>query len=121
MGEEEINLRVIKPYKGFYTELMRTVLKYGIQLIHTVNPIDFIDAVAHSMKDRWSASLKGPTEVFYEICKAEAIKEGPKDASILFENVRQKMEELWEADIIARSNNFKKAKLEPPLETKLNA
>ncbi len=117
MGEEEITLRVLKPFKRFYTALISTALKYGIHSLHTVNPTDFVDAVAHSMKGVWTAALKIPAGAFYEICKSEAAKEGNRDVSLLFENIRHRMEELWGTDIIQKSNDFKRAKLEPKMES----
>ena len=112
MGEEDINLRVLKPFKRFYNQMIATAFKYGVGSIHTVNKEDFVDAVAHSMKDVWTEELRGPAGAFYDILKEEAAKAENRDVSQLFESIRHRMQELWQEDIIERSNSFKKAKVE---------
>ncbi len=112
MGYEEINLRVIKPFKQFYNELVGTALKYGVFNLHTVNSADFVDAAAHAMKTAWKPSLKVPTEAFLELCKSEAAAAKSKDISLFFENLKYRLQEVWDAEIIQKSNDFKKAKVE---------
>ena len=113
MGGEDINIRVIKPFKQFYNELVSTAFKYGIYSLHTVNPSDFVDAVAHALKGAWKPSLKVPTETFYELCKTEAADAKNREVSHLLESLKYGMQEIWHAEIIQKSNDFKKAKLEP--------
>ena len=88
MGGEDINVRLIKPFKEFYNQLISIALKYGIFNIHTVSPSDFVEAAGHSLKRLWKPCLKVPTEAFYELCKSEATNAGTKETSYLFENPR---------------------------------
>lgn len=113
MGYEDTNIRVIRPFKELYSEMVATALKYGLGNLHTVNPGDFVEAVAHGMGALWKSCLKGPAEAFYEICKAEAVAAKGKDPSFFFENLRYRLQEIWDAEIIQRSNDFKRAKIDP--------
>lgn len=108
MGDNDLNIRILKPYKNFYNLMMSTVLKYGLKNLVTVDPEDFVEAVHHSMKKGWRGDLRAAVIAFYELCKAEANKE----ESLAFENVRYNMKELWQKQIIRRSIRFKKTKLE---------
>lgn len=108
MGDEELNIRILKPYPKFYSMAMSTVLKYGLKNLGTVDPEDFVDALAHLMKKIWRLDLKAPALVFYEWCKAEA----GRDETLAFENIRGNMKRIWKAQIIRRSSKFKKVKLD---------
>jgi len=108
MRENDLNIRILKPYSKFYKLVMSTVLKYGLKNLSSVDSEDFIAAVHHSMKKTWREDLRNPVIAFYELCKAESTKE----ESLAFENVRHKMRQIWETQIIERSNKFEKAKLD---------
>ena len=112
MGYDNISFRVIKPYKEFYNELISVALKYGIGNLQTVTVSDFIDAIRHSFGSLWKAELEEPAKAFYNWCKSESEFDNNKGTPGWFENVKYKMSQVWEAEIIQKSNDFKKAKRE---------
>lgn len=111
MGKDEINIRILKPFAKFYNKMISIAFKYGIFNLCTVNHSDFVEALIHSMKGLWLESLRIPAITFYKICKEEGAKE--KDVSLVLENIRYRMKKLWDEQIIEKSTNFKKAKIEP--------
>lgn len=108
MGDSDLNVRVLKPFCRFYNLLAATVFKYGLKNLATVDLEDFVEAINHSMKKEWRSDLKTPIRAFYELCKEEAGKE----EYLALENVRYKMRQAWETQIIKRSDKFKKARIE---------
>eukprot|EP00826_Nyctotherus_ovalis_P000295 TRINITY_DN0_c315_g1_i6.p1 TRINITY_DN0_c315_g1~~TRINITY_DN0_c315_g1_i6.p1 ORF type:complete len:120 (-),score=37.60 TRINITY_DN0_c315_g1_i6:103-462(-) len=108
MGDNDLNVRVLKPFCRFYNLMAATVFKYGLKNLATVDPEDFVEAIHHSMKKEWRSDLKTPIRAFYELCKEEVDKE----ESLALENVRYKMRQAWETQIIKRSDKFKKARIE---------
>ncbi len=113
MGFENVNMRVIKPYKQFYDELVAVVLRYGVRNLPTVTMEDFVDAAQHSMGSAWQKTLKEPAEAFYGWCKAAAMGMDRKsDLSGWFEAVKCRMAQVWEVDVIQKASDFKKAKME---------
>jgi hypothetical protein len=113
LNGEDIGVRVIKPYKRFYEALMSVALRYGLDNLHTLNVSDFRDAVQHFTKSYWKPSLSAPAEAFFDCLRLEKSKLPPPESSELFENLHARLGRMWDAEIIARSNDFKKAKIEP--------
>ena len=111
MPYDNLNMRVIKPYKPFYSSLIGLALTYGLDNLHTVARGDFVDAAQHRLNAIWKSSLQEPTEAFFDWCLS---KSPSKPASRLefFESVRAKMLLHWNTEIVQRSNGFKKAKVE---------
>ncbi len=113
MGLEDVSLRVIKPYKQFYDELVAVALRYGVANLPSVDVADFVDAAQHSMGSLWQKALREPTEAFYAWCTAEAAAVGGKgELAGWFEGVKCRMAQAWEADVIQRASDFRKAKKE---------
>ena len=111
MPYDNLNMRVIKPYKPFYSSLISLVLIYGVQNLHTVARCDFVEAAQHRLGALWKPTLQEPTEAFFDWCLPKSVG---RVASRLefFEAVRSKMLIHWNAEIVLRSNGFKKAKIE---------
>ena len=108
MGDEDISIRVLKPYKKFYNIAMSTILKYGLDSMTTLDPEDYVEALKHSMKDLWREQLKGPGISFYTWCKQQVINNNSK----VFDDIRLKMKEAWKFEVIKKSSSFKRAKLD---------
>eukprot|EP00831_Metopus_contortus_P050419 TRINITY_DN4239_c0_g2_i2.p1 TRINITY_DN4239_c0_g2~~TRINITY_DN4239_c0_g2_i2.p1 ORF type:complete len:191 (-),score=21.81 TRINITY_DN4239_c0_g2_i2:23-595(-) len=111
MGSEKISLRIIKPFKEFYTELISVALRYGIQNLPNLESSDFVDAAEHLLKSIWKPALKGPTEAFFEWVKEEVLSGDNRDSSELFDHLKYQLLRAWDIDVINKSSEFKKIKL----------
>ena len=112
MAYDNINLRIIKPYKQLYNILISIILTFGIDNLGTLNQTDYVDAVQHKISTIWKPILKQPVEAFYECCRGIAIKRNKQGLPEFFQLVNCKMMQLWDTEIVQQSNNFKKAKVE---------
>ncbi len=109
---DNINLRVIKPYKKFYSLLLRVALKFGLGYLPTVNSSDYVNAVQSHVGTAWRPTLKVPVEFFCECCKGLVKEMKTKGVSEFFEFLRGKLLQVWEMEVVQRSGTFKKAKVE---------
>ncbi len=112
MMYDNINLRVIKPYKQLYNMLIAVILEFGLENIATVSFSDYMDAVKHHIGSMWKPNLKRPVETFYECCRSLAAKKKTAVVSEFFEALHCTLMQLWEGEIVQRSNSFKRAKTE---------
>ena len=69
MPYDNINLRVIKPSKSFYNDLIQIALKFGLSHLSSVTLMDFINALKHNMGQSWNPGLSSAIEFFLECCK----------------------------------------------------
>ena len=110
---DNINLRVIKPYKLVYNALISVVLRFGLDNFVTVTQSYYLEIVQHHLGKLWKQELQVPTEAFYEWCqltlKAKKKKQGVVE---FFENLYVRINQMWNIDIIERSTSFKRAKVD---------
>jgi hypothetical protein len=86
---------------------------FGIFNLPTVNSSDFVDAAKCALGPIWKPELTRPTESFYSICKSEVIKNsGKSEIETVFEGIKYKLLQCWNAQIIEKSNGFKKVKVD---------
>ena len=111
--EEPFSLRIIKPFKYFYNQLITLCLKYRIFDLHMVSCEDFVDAAKHMLGDVWKDSLLEPTKYFYNLCVAEEKKCTSHSEPTFFENVKCQLLQDWNSVIIEKAQQFKRTKIGP--------
>lgn len=112
MKEDKMNVRIIKPAKEFYNELMTLCLKYGVFDLSFVNCSDFVDAAKHSLNKQWSENLRIPAEHFYKLCVEEAENcSVTKTEDEFFEKVKCRLLHDWNKEILDKTHSFKRKKL----------
>lgn len=112
-GDLKLNVRIIKPYKQLYNGLIRVCLMFGILNLQTVNSGDFVDAAKSCLGTIWKADYAGPAEAFFSLCKTEVFRfEGKNGMEKFFEGIKCKLIQYWNAQIIEKSNGFKKLKID---------
>lgn len=107
MGDEDITIRVLKPFKSFYNLAMSIALKYGLRNLYSVNPDDYIDALKYYMKSQWRTELIVPGKKFFELCKNDV----RESYEYIFNDIKGKIKKLWDTEIIKKSLSFKKMKI----------
>lgn len=116
MTYDNVNLRVIKPYKELYNTLISTTLRFGLSDFVTVSLEDYIDAAQHySETTIWTPELRPPAEAFYECCREVALRMGSKRQILVPEFFRRLHGELmlmWEAEVVKPACCFRRARLE---------
>jgi hypothetical protein len=111
--EDKMNVRIIKPAKEFYNQLIALCLKYGVFDLNFVSAADFVEAAKHSLNNQWSEKLKIPTEHFYKLCVEEAEKcTSVKSEDEFFEKLKCRLLHDWNKEILDKSHNFKRKKLD---------
>ena len=106
--DEAMNVRVIKPYKQFYNELMTICLKYGVFDLRMVSSSDFLDAAKSVLGKQWKDRLEVPAERFFQICVQEELKCTSKKLEDFFERVKCRMLEEWNKEVVNNACKFGK-------------
>ena len=112
IGIEEVNIRILKPFKKFYNMAMKVVLTYGFKNLLSVNQEDFIEVLEEFLKDIWTPNLKRPAEIFLHWCRDVLFKSSNANQALLFEQVKYKIEEAWIKTIIMKAKVFKRVKVD---------
>lgn len=113
MSYDNINMRIIKPYKEFYNTAIRVVFQFGLAHLNTVSASDFVDAVQYHMPKTWKPMLKVPAGALFEWTTAVLCKlKRPLIITDFFDGLINQMMQYWDAEIIQKSNGFKRAKVE---------
>lgn len=109
---ENVSLRIIKPYECFYSVLVQTLLSFGVGYLWTVTSKDFCSVVKSQLSEEWQPELSAPVEFFLN-CSKQIASEISSGGKKFFENLRMRMMKTWEKEIVIRSISLKKFKLEP--------
>jgi hypothetical protein len=102
----------MKPYKQLYRMIACVACKFGIESLKTLNESDFSEAVKHHFGIEWKDDFADVTKAFLGWCKKELMNHKQQTMLELFENIRYRMMQLWETEIVQPSAEFKKAKIE---------
>lgn len=76
----------------------------------TVCFADFLNAASYLFRENWKPNLINPTKAFYNLCRAEIIRNESKESKEIFANIKYNMVGQWDIEIVKTSSEFKKAK-----------
>lgn len=104
-----INMRLVRPFRPVYSVFMRVALIFGVDLLDTVDFKDFASAVRSQLGPAWRPELVPAVRLFLKV--GQSLKNVARKKGLLsfMERVREELMRKWQTEIVSKSFTFTQA------------
>eukprot|EP00826_Nyctotherus_ovalis_P037400 TRINITY_DN3406_c0_g1_i12.p1 TRINITY_DN3406_c0_g1~~TRINITY_DN3406_c0_g1_i12.p1 ORF type:complete len:435 (+),score=81.72 TRINITY_DN3406_c0_g1_i12:201-1505(+) len=104
-----INMRLVRPFKPVYSLFMRVALIFGVHLLDTVDFKDFASAVRSHMGAAWRPELVPAARLFLKVSQSLKGVARRRDLLSFMERVKDELMKKWQTEIVRKSFTFTQA------------